>query len=165
MPIATLNTYYAVKAVHVMSVLATFGLAFVYPFAFAVARRQDPRRLPALHRIESVLERRLVVPGLLVVILTGIDATAIARHWGKFFVQWGLGASLVIGVLVAFVMIPTAERAAVVAQRDLAASAQGATVGFSDEYRALARKLSIVGALVSGLVLITTLLMTVAFEL
>jgi hypothetical protein len=162
---AVVDTYYVVKSIHNMTVLITFGVAFVYPIAFAVAGRQDPRSLPALHRIESAIERTLVVPGLLVVVLTGIDITSIAHHWGQFFVRWGLGAAIVIGVLVSAVMIPGAERAAELAERDLAAGGGGAgAVSFSVEYRALARRLLVLGLLLSGLVLVTVLLMAVGFN-
>lgn len=163
MVLATFNTYYVVKSIHNMTVLVTFGVAFVYPIAFAVATRHDPRSLPALHRMESTIERKLIVPGLLVVILTGIDITSIAHHWGQFFVQWGLSAAIVIGVLVTAVMIPNAERAAALAERDLAASAEG-SVRLSGEYQALARRLLVLGTLLSALVVITVLLMAVGFN-
>jgi hypothetical protein len=160
---ATVNTYYVVKSIHNMTVLITFGVAFIYPIAFAIAFRNDPRSLPALHRLESAIERKLIIPGLLVVILTGIDITSIAHHWGQFFVLWGFSAAVLIGVLVIAVMIPSAERAAALAERDLAASAVGA-VSLSGEYRALARRLLVLGTLLSGLVLITVLLMAVGFN-
>lgn len=163
MVIAIVNTYYVVKSIHNMTVMITFGVAFVYPIAFAVATRNDPRSLPALHRIESTIERTLIVPGLLVVVLTGIDITSIAHHWGQFFVQWGLSVSVVIGVLVTAVMIPNAERAAALAERDLAASAAGA-VSLSGEYHALARRLLLLGLFLSALVLITVLFMAVGFN-
>jgi uncharacterized membrane protein len=161
---ATVDTYYVVKSIHNMTVLITFGGAFAYPLAFAVASRHDPRSLPALHRIEYTLERLLIIPGLLVVILTGIDITSISHHWGMFFVQWGLSATIVIGALVTTIMIPNAERAAALAERDVAASAEGGAVSFSEEYRALAHRLLIVGMLLSALVLITILFMAVAFN-
>jgi hypothetical protein len=160
---ATVNTYYVVKSIHNMTVLITFGVAFIYPIAFALAIRNDPHSLPALHRLESTIERKLIVPGLLVVILTGIDITSIAHHWGQFFVLWGFSAAVLIGVLVIAVMVPSAERAAALAERDLAASAAGA-VSLSGEYRALARRLLVLGTLLSGLVLITVLLMVVGFN-
>lgn len=163
MTVAVVDTYYVVKSIHNMTVLITFGVAFVHPVAFAVARRHDPRSLPALHRIESAIERTLIVPGLLVVILTGVDITSIAHHWGQFFVQWGLSAAIVIGLVVIAVMIPNAERAAALAERDLAASGDG-VVRLSREYRALARLLLVVGGLLSALVLITVLLMAVGFN-
>jgi hypothetical protein len=162
--LGTFNTYYVIKAIHVMCVSATFGVAFVYPVAFAIVSRHDPRSLPALHRIEYTVERKLLLPGLLMVLLTGIDITGIARHWGMFFVQWGLGATLAIGILLTLVMIPTAERAATVAQRDVAASVEG-VVDLSAEYRALARRLLLAGTLISGLVLVTILLMAVGLQL
>jgi hypothetical protein len=161
---AIVDTYYVVKSIHNMTVLITFGGAFAYPIAFFVAARNDPRGLPALHRIENTIERLLIMPGLLVVILTGIDIASIAHHWGMFFVQWGLSASVVIGVLVLAVMIPGAERAAALAERDLAANGEGAAVSFSVEYRVLARRLLIVGGMLSGLVLITILFMVLAFN-
>ncbi len=166
MTIAIINTYYVVKSIHNMAALVTFGVAFVYPIAFAVATRHDPRSLPALHRIESTIERTLIVPGLLVVVLTGIDITSIAHHWGQFFVQWGLSAAVVIGVLVTAVMIPNAERAAVLAERDLTASATGTAgvVSLSGEYRALARRLLMLGLLLSAIILITILFMAVGFN-
>lgn len=163
MLIATVNTYYVVKSIHNMTVLVTFGVAFIYPLAFAVATRHDPRMLPALHRMESTIERKLIIPGLLVVILTGIDITSIAHHWGQFFVAWGFSAAVLIGIVVFLVMIPGAERAAALAERDVAASAQG-PVSLSGEYRALARRLLLLGTLLSGLVLVTVLLMAVGFN-
>lgn len=160
---AIVDTYYVVKSIHNMTVLITFGGAFAYPIAFFVAARNDPRSLPTLHRIENTVERLLIVPGVLVVILTGIDIASISHHWGMFFVQWGFSAALLIGVLVLTVMIPGAERAATLAERDIAAGGEGA-VSFSVEYRALARRLLIVGGMLSGLVLITILFMAVAFN-
>jgi hypothetical protein len=163
MLIAIVNTYYVVKSIHNMAALVTFGVAFVYPMAFAVATRHDPRSLPMLHRIESTIERTLIVPGLLVVVLTGVDITSIAHHWGEFFVQWGLSAAVVIGVLVTAVMIPSAERAAALAERDLAASAAG-VVSLSGEYRALARRLLMLGLLLSAIVVVTILFMAVGLN-
>ncbi len=162
--LATINTYYVVKSIHTMSVIATFGVAFLYPLVFTITVRHDPRSLPAMHRIEYTIERLLILPGLMVVVLTGVDATGLARHWGKFFVQWGLGAVVVLGVVVAYVMIPTAERAAALAERDLASSPEG-TIELSDEYRLLARRLLVVATLLCALVLVTTLFMAVGLQI
>jgi uncharacterized membrane protein len=162
--LAVLNTYYVVKSIHTMSVIATFGVAFVYPVVFAVTVRHDPRSLPAMHRLEYTIERLLILPGLMVVVLTGADTTGLARHWGKFFVQWGLGAVVVIGVVVAYIMIPTAERAAALAERDLEASAEGA-IDLSEEYRVLAHRLLVVATLLCALVLITTLFMAIGLQI
>ncbi len=154
------SLYEVVLAVHVMAVVVAFGVTFAYPIMFAVGARHDPRSLPLLHRVEYTIERMLINPGLLLVILAGIYLASKGHYWSDFFVQWGLGAAIVIGALVGGVMIPTAKRAEQIAARDLAASAE-ATAELSDEYRGLVRRLSIVGTLLSVLVLVTILFMSI----
>jgi hypothetical protein len=167
-PAAT-SAYEVVLAIHVMAVVVAFGVTFAYPIMFAVGARRDPRSLPVLHRIEYTIERVLINPGLLLVVAAGIFLASDGHHWSEFFVQWGLAAAVVIGALVGSVMIPTAKRAEVIAQRDLtgattgggATSADGSASEMSDEYRALVRRLSTVGSLLSAIVLITILFMVV----
>ncbi|HWG07552.1 MAG TPA: DUF2269 family protein [Solirubrobacteraceae bacterium] len=148
-------------AVHMMSVVIAFGVTFAYPIIFAVGARHEPRSLPLLHRVEYTIERWLVNPGLLVVVLAGAYLASKGHHWSEFFVQWGLGAAIVIGALVGSVMIPTAKRAEQLAERDVAAAAGGSTVVFGEDYLGLARRLSIVGSLLSTLVLVTILFMVI----
>jgi hypothetical protein len=152
--------YDFVLAAHIAAVVVGFGVVFAYPIMFAVAARQDPRSLPLMHRIEHTIERVLINPGLLLVVIAGVYLASEGHHWSKFFVQWGLGAAVVIGALVGAVMIPTAKRAELVAARDVASSGDGA-VQMSDEYRALTRRLSAVGTLLNLLVLLTILFMVV----
>jgi hypothetical protein len=149
--------YDVVLAIHIMAVVIAFGLTFALPVMFAVGARRDPRSLPVLHRIEYTLERALVNPGLLVVVLAGVYLASKGHEWSQFFVQWGIGAALVIGALVGSVMIPTGKRAEQLAERDLAAA--GGSGELSTEYRALTRRLATVGTLLSGLVLLTIFFM------
>jgi hypothetical protein len=144
-----------------MAVVVAFGVVFAYPIMFAVAARHDPRGLPLLHRVEYTTERLLINPGLALVLLAGIYLASKGHYWSDFFVQWGLAAVVVIGGLVGSVMIPTAKRAEQLAARDLAAvgAGQGAGGPMSDEYRALVRRLTRVGSLLSVLVLVTIVLM------
>jgi hypothetical protein len=152
------SLYEVVLAIHIMAVVVAFGVTFAYPIMFAVGARHDPRGLPLLHRVEYTIERYLINPGLLLVLLAGIYLASKGHFWSDFFVQWGLGAVVVIGALIGSVMLPTAKRAELVAARDVAASGDG-EVALSDEYRALVRRLSSVGTLLSLLVLITILFM------
>lgn len=153
------SLYEFILAVHIMAVVVAFGVTFAYPIMFAVGARHDPRSLPLLHRIEYTIERYLINPGLLLVLLAGIYLASEEHFWSDFFVQWGLGAVVVIGALIGSVMIPTAKRAEQIAARDVAGTAEGAEVQMSDEYRALVRRLSSVGGLLSLLVLVTVLFM------
>jgi hypothetical protein len=152
------SLYEVVLAVHIMAVVVAFGVTFAYPIMFAVGARHDPRSLPLLHRVEYTIERYLINPGLLLVILAGIYLASKGHFWSDFFVQWGLGAAIVIGALIGSVMIPTAKRAEQIATRDIAAAGHG-EVSLSDDYRALVRRLSTVGTLLSLLVLLTILFM------
>src|SRR5436190_12604046 len=157
LPVAT-SFYEVIVAVHVMAVVIAFGVTFAYPIIFAVGARTDPRSLPLLHKIEYTIERWLINPALLIVVLAGIYLASDAHQWSEFFVQWGLGATIVIGALVGSVMIPTAKRAEQLAR----AAAEGPEpLEMGEDYRALARRASVVGGLLSLLVLVTILFMVI----
>jgi hypothetical protein len=152
------SLFEVVLAIHIMAVVVAFGVTFAYPIMFTVAARQDPRGLPLVHRIEYTVERTLINPGLALVLLAGIYLASKGHYWSDFFVQWGLAAVVVIGALVGGVMIPTAKRAELAAARDVAAGGDGEIV-LGEEYRALARRLTAVGTLLSLIVLVTILFM------
>lgn len=150
--------FHVVLAIHVATIVMTFGVIFARPLVFAVASRGDPRSLPVLHRIEYTIDRYVVAPGVLVVILTGSYMTEQGGHWSAFYVWWGIGVAALMGAALAAVMIPTARRAEMVAQRDLRGASSDAS-GLSVEYRALTRRLAVVGGVLGLLVLITMLFM------
>jgi hypothetical protein len=150
--------YEVVAAIHIVAVLAAFGVTFAYPIMFAVAARHDPRGLPLVYRLEYTIERWLVNPALLVVLLAGVYLASDGHHWSEFFVQWGLAAVVVIGAVVGSVMIPAAKRAEQAAERDLAAAGDGPLV-LGEESQRLARRLSVVGTLLSLLVIATVFVM------
>ncbi|HXB64394.1 MAG TPA: DUF2269 family protein [Solirubrobacteraceae bacterium] len=154
------SAYEIVLAVHIMAVVIAFGVTFAYPIMFAVAGRADPRALPTMHRVEYTTERFLVNGGLLVVVAAGIYLASKGHLWSQFFVQWGLGAAVVIGALAGAVMIPTAKRAEQAAARDIEAAGDG-EVALGAEYQALVRRLGIVGSSLSLLVLATIAIMVI----
>jgi Predicted integral membrane protein (DUF2269) len=154
------SAYDVVLAIHIMAVVVAFGVTFAFPLMFAVAARPYPHGLPLLHRVEYTTARLLTNPALVVVLGAGIYLASKEHHWSEFFVQWGLGAVVVIGALVGAVMIPGAKRAEELAARDLAAAGEGAPAA-SEEYLAVVRRLTIVGSLLSLLVLVTILFMAI----
>jgi len=133
-----------------------FGVTFAYPIMFAIATKQDPRSLPVMHRIERTIDRALINGALLIVLGAGLYLAAEGHHFKEFFVQWGIGAIVVIGALVGAVMIPTSKRAQETIERDLTAGGEP-----SEDYRQLTRRLGIVGSLLSLLVLATIFIMAV----
>jgi hypothetical protein len=152
--------YDVVLAIHIMAVVVAFGATFAYPIMFALAGRRDPRSLPLMHRITYTIERTLVNPGLLLVLLAGIYLASKGHHWSEFFVQWGLGAVVVIGALVGSVTIPAGKRAEQIAARDIQAS-DGGPIELSAEYQAIVGRLSRLGPLLSVIVLLTILFMAI----
>lgn len=161
MTLAPATSFYdIVLAIHIMAVVVAFGVTFAYPVMFAVGAKHGARSLPLLHRIEYTIERYLINPGLLLVVIAGVYLASDGKHWSEFFVQWGLAAAIVIGALVGSVMIPTAKKAEAIAERDVSASGHG-DPEMSAEYQALVRRLSTVGSLLSGIVLLTILFMAI----
>jgi hypothetical protein len=154
------SLYDVILGVHIMAVVVAFGVTFAYPIMFVVAANHDPRGVPLLHRIEYTTERWLINPGLLVVLLAGVYLASKGHHWSEFFVQWGLGAVVVIGAALGAVMIPSAKRAEALAASDLLTAGE-ATVEPSEEYRAVVLRLTVVGSLLSLLVLVTILFMAI----
>src|SRR5207245_3967518 len=134
------------------------GVTFAYPIMFAIAARHDPRSLPLMHRIERVIDRALINGALVVVLGAGVYLASDGHRWKEFFVQWGLGAVIVIGALVGAVMIPTAKRAEALARAAVAAAGEGAPAP-GEDYLSAVRRLSLMGGLLSALVLITLLFM------
>jgi hypothetical protein len=159
MPAPAVTPFHIALAIHVATIVMTFGAIFARPLVFAVASRQDPRSLPILHRIEYTVERYVMFPGVLVVILSGSYMADKGSHWSAIYVWWGIGVVALLGAALALVMIPTARRAEAVAQRDLLAAPAGAVIGLSGEYRALTRRLGAVSSVLGLLVLITMLFM------
>jgi hypothetical protein len=110
--------------------------------------------MPWFHRMQQLIGRRLINPGLLVVLIAGVYLASEDHQWGAFYVQWGLAAVVVIGALEGAFMIPREGRLAELAQRDLAAGP-----GQSPEYRAIFRQTALGGGLLIGIVIVTVFLM------
>lgn len=153
-----------VLAVHILGAVIGFGVLFTYPFLFAAAARWDPSVTPWLLRTRQRIGRQLINPGLLVVVVTGIYLASDEHLWGAFYVQWGIGAAVVIGAIEGAFVIPRSSRLAEVAERDLAAAGvpaggQRVSAKWSPEYAAASRQLSLGGAAIQLIVVITIFLM------
>ncbi len=149
-----------ILALHIVAVVAAFGVTFAYPVIFAVGSRMDPRAIPWFHRVQIQVARRLLNPALLVVVLAGVYLASKLHQWHAFYVQWGIGVAIVIGGLEGAFMIPRERRLAELAEADIE-RAGGGEVTWSAEYEKLGRQVGTVGALMGLLVVITIYLMTV----
>ncbi len=147
-----------VLAAHIMAVVVAFGVTFAYPIIFAVVEKADRRALPAIYRAELAVGQRLINPGLAVVVIAGIYLASKFHVWSAFYVQWGLGAAIVLGGLGGLFFMPTEKRLIELSERDVKAAGDG-EVTMSAEYTATSKRLATVGALSSLLVLVTVYFM------
>jgi hypothetical protein len=144
-----------ILAIHIMAVVVGFGVTFAYPIFFTVGERIDRRMIPSLHQLQLTVSRRLINPGLLVVLLAGIYLASHEHQWKNFYVQWGIAMVVVLGALEGAGMVPRVRKMAEVGARDLA----GTGGEWSPEYLKLRGQVAVLGSAMSLLVLVTIVLM------
>ncbi|MHB8694043.1 MAG: hypothetical protein ACYDHH_22625 [Solirubrobacteraceae bacterium] len=143
------------RAVHIIAVLAAFGVPFAYPLIFSIVERVDRRSVPTFHQVRKLIGRWLVNPALGLVLIGGIVLASNEHLWKAFFVQWGVAAVVVLGALEGSFLMPKSGRLAELATRDLAdGSGQ-----WSAEYLALRSRVGIAAWLMSLIVIVTIVLM------
>jgi len=149
-----------VLAIHIMAVVVAFGVTFAYPLIGAVAARMDPRAMPWYHRTQELLGKRLITPGLALVLIAGIYLASELHQWSSFYVAWGMAVAIIIGALGGVFFGPSEQKMAELAERDIQAAGDG-EVKWSAEYEVLGRRVAVVGTVVNVLILITVYVMTV----
>jgi len=155
-----------ILAIHILAVVIGFGVTFTYPIVFAAARRADPRVMPYVWRLIRRIDRYVVNPGLLVVLLAGIYLAAHEDKFSAFFVQWGFAAVIVIGGVVGGYMIPREGKLAALAEGEVtAAVSAGAvtltseSVTWSPEYLKLQKQVATMCAFLDLIIVVTVFLM------
>jgi uncharacterized membrane protein len=155
--LATVTAYEVGKFIHVLAVVVAFGPIFAFPFFAAIAQTSSPRAVPAVLRGILAVERYLLNPGLLVVLLAGLytlDKGDISA--GESWVAVGFAAIVVFFGMAHGFFKPQTKRALELAERDLAGAEQ-----LSPEFDALTRRISI-GGWIATLVLVVTIFFMVA---
>jgi uncharacterized membrane protein len=160
--LASVSFYSIVVFVHVSAAVIAFGVTFVYPVLGPFVRRTEPRMLPTLHRARDRIGRLVITPGATVLLVAGVYLAARGPY--DFSTSWVSAGIVIVVVLLGLggtFFSPHERRAAELAERDLAASTGSAAITLSAEYEAVARRLEIVGAAGSLLVLVAIFLMVV----
>lgn len=147
----------AVLAIHLIGVVVAFGVTFSYP-VFALFGSRDRRSMPTLHRAQAAISRMVITPGLLVILIAGIVLASDEHQWKAFFVQWGIGAVIVLMGAEHALILPRERKLAELAERDVQA-AGGGEVRWSAEYDAVFRQTGIIGAVLDLIVIVTIFLM------
>jgi len=150
--LATITGYSLGLFVHVLAVVLTFGPTFGYGFFIGAAEAKEPRSVPTVLRGVQQVDRFLVRPGLIVVLLAGIYMLADADiDAGEAWVTVGFVAILILLGMAHGFFRPHTQKALDLAERDLKAGD-----GLSAEYAQVAHKLETAGKL-AGLVVVVAI--------
>jgi hypothetical protein len=142
MPLAV-QFYDIVVAIHVMAVVAAFGLWFAYPLLV-------PRGDAAAHRAQARVARVVVTPAGTLALLAGIYLASDRSYWDKSWVGIPLLILIVLMGITGGYFMPRQLRLA-----ELADAGAGA------DYDALARQVARVALVAAALVLVAVFLMVV----
>ena len=141
---------------HVLAVVVGFGPTFGYALLFSAAP-QFPRAVPALLRGVQRIDRYLVNPGMVIILVAGILLMVIGDNvWdgSEFFIVWGFLAIIALFAIQHAYFQPAVRKALDLAERDLK---QGDTL--SPEFEALSKQYGQIGTLAGILVVVTVFFM------
>src|SRR3954452_12304644 len=93
------TSYLEVQSVHVMAVWAAYGLPLAYPLLLPYLRRTHPRAMPGVHDVQHRLNLLLTGPGTVLVLGFGLYMAGKEDLFGETWVQVGLGAIALIGLI------------------------------------------------------------------
>ena len=128
------TSYLTVQALHVIAVLAAYGLPLTYPLMLPYVRRKHPRAMPGVHDVQHRLNTRLTGPGTALILLAGAYMASKNDLWGEPWVIIGLAIILVIGALGGAVVVPASRKMAELARADVDAADRTGAVRWSREY-------------------------------
>jgi uncharacterized membrane protein len=159
MPVADIGDsgYKIALFLHILAVVLAFGPTFGYAFFFSVLP-QYPRAAPAVLAGVQRVDRYLVNPGMIVLLLAGIYLlTASDGVWdgGDAFIVVGFIAIIAIFGLQHGFFQPKVREAKALAERDLKA---GDTL--SPEFEALGKKIGQVGTIAGITIVVAVFFMT-----
>jgi len=155
MPLASIVSadYKIALFLHILAVVLAFGPTFGYGILFSVLP-DHPRATPALLAGIQKIDRYLVTPGMVVVLLAGIYlivASDDAWDGSEAFITVGFVAIIALFGLQHGFFRPQTARAKELAERDLKA---GDTL--SEEFEEISQRLGTVGP-IAGLIVVVTI--------
>ncbi|MBS1679906.1 MAG: DUF2269 family protein [Actinobacteria bacterium] len=141
---------------HVIAVVVALGPTFGYGIFFSVLPKY-PRAAPAMIEGMRRIDRYLVNPGMVILLIAGIVVMADSSSvWdgGNFFIVWGFLAIIALfGVQHGF-FAPQMTRLQEIAEKDLAAGDE-----LGAEFNATSQKIAQVGAATGILIVLTVFFM------
>ena len=154
-----ISSYSVVLALHIMAVVAAFGLPLAYPMLVPYARRHHARSMPALHDVQHRLNQRLTAPATVLILGFGAYLASKGHYWSEPWVDVPLVILVVIGGLGGAFVAPACRRLSALARADVDVTPAGADVAWGAEYDALYRRYLAVESLLGALVLVAIFFM------
>jgi uncharacterized membrane protein len=156
MVLANITDYSVGLFIHILAVVLTFGPTFGYGILFSVLPRY-PRAAPGLIAGMQKIDRYMITPGLLVILLAGIYLL-VEGPWSssEAFIAVGFVAIVALLGLQHGFFRPQEAKARELAERDLKA---GDTL--SAEFEEVSRRLGTVGPIAGLIVVVTIFFMVV----
>ena len=156
--ILALDSYAVVMALHVIMVLAAYGLPLAYPMMLPYLRRTHPRAMPGVHDVQHRLNLMLTGPGTVLVLAFGLYMAAKHHLFGRSWVQVGITAIVIIALVGGWVL-KASRRMSELARVDVAAAGPDGPVVWSAEYETLYRRYVRVEELLALVVVVTVFFM------
>jgi len=156
MVLANITDYSVGLFIHILAVVLTFGPTFGYGILFSVLPKY-PRAAPGLIAGIQKIDRYMITPGLLVILLAGIYLL-VEGPWSssEAFIAVGFVAIVALLGLQHGFFRPQEAKARELAERDLKA---GDTL--SAEFEEVSRRLGTVGPIAGLIVVVTIFFMVV----
>jgi hypothetical protein len=155
------TSYLVVQAVHIMAVVAAYGLPMAYPMLLPYLRRRHPRSMPGVHDVQYRLNLRLTGPGTVLILAAGIYMASKHHLWGESWVSVPVAIIAVIAVVGGAVIVPASRRMAALARVDVDAAAGGAgAIAWSPEYDRVYGRYMAAEVFLAVLVLVAVFFMT-----
>ncbi|HET6509454.1 MAG TPA: hypothetical protein VFG42_21835 [Baekduia sp.] len=138
-----------VKAAHIASAFAAYGLPLAYPLLIPYLRRHHPGTLPGVHDAQHRFSVWLTGPFTGLLLVFGVYLATKEHQWDRAYVQAGLTAIAIIGAAGGLIV------------RDTAKLATLAAAGFGAEYDRVYRRYLVTETALGALVILMIFLMTV----
>jgi hypothetical protein len=150
--------YDVVLSLHVAAIVIAFGITFSYPPLGIFVTRSNPRMLPTLHAAQAFAGKVLIGPAAIVAFVAGAYLASDRDYWSEAWVT--IPMVILIALIVAGPVFfgPHETRASELAARDVEASGPG-EVRLSREYRAVAGRVAVAGALANVLIVVAVYVM------
>jgi hypothetical protein len=152
--------YLVVQSVHIMAVVAGYGLPLAYPLFIPYVRRKHPRSMPGVHDVQYRLNLWLTGPGTALILAAGIYMASTHHVWGQTWVTVPVAIIAVIIVVGGGVIVPATRRMATLARADVDAASGAGAIAWSSEYKRVYARYMAAEVLLGVLVLTAIFFMT-----